>query len=174
MTRESAVLVPVPEAEPLVGRWRERYDPAAAVGVPAHITLLYPFVDPDTIDASVRDRLETLFSVVEPFGFTLGGPSSFGDQVLWLAPDPADPFVGMTEALADTFGLKPYGGAYDDITPHLTTVDRSSGARVETLDEARAALTGSLPITARADEAWLMVQHDDGLWRTQAAFPFGG
>ena len=41
---ESAVLVPVPEAERAVSRHRARLDGAAARGVPAHVTVLYPFV----------------------------------------------------------------------------------------------------------------------------------
>jgi hypothetical protein len=41
---ESALVVP--EAEPLVKPFRDRYDPSAAAGVPAHITLLYPFKQP--------------------------------------------------------------------------------------------------------------------------------
>ena len=41
---ESAPVILVPEAEAIVGRWRQRYDPSAAVGMPAHITLNYPFL----------------------------------------------------------------------------------------------------------------------------------
>jgi len=40
---ESSLMIVVPEAERLVKPFREKYDPSAAVGVPAHITLLYPF-----------------------------------------------------------------------------------------------------------------------------------
>lgn len=40
---ESALVVLVPEAEALVKSFRDRHDPSAAAGVPAHITLLYPF-----------------------------------------------------------------------------------------------------------------------------------
>ena len=47
---ESALVVLVPEAESLVKPFRDRYDPAAAAGVPAHITLLYPFKHPDEVD----------------------------------------------------------------------------------------------------------------------------
>ena len=39
-----ALVVLVPEAEASVGRLRQRYDPSAAVGMPAHITLNYPFL----------------------------------------------------------------------------------------------------------------------------------
>jgi hypothetical protein len=44
---ESALVVLVPEAEVLVKPFRDRFDPLAAAGVPAHITLLYPFKHPD-------------------------------------------------------------------------------------------------------------------------------
>ncbi|HEX9447459.1 MAG TPA: hypothetical protein VF920_05740 [Dongiaceae bacterium] len=34
----------VPEAEALVGALRARFDPSASQCVPAHVTLLYPFL----------------------------------------------------------------------------------------------------------------------------------
>ena len=37
---QSALVVLVPEAEGLVKDFRDRYDPSATAGVPAHITLL--------------------------------------------------------------------------------------------------------------------------------------
>ena len=40
---ETALIVAVPEAEALVGTFRERHDPSASAGCPAHITLLHPF-----------------------------------------------------------------------------------------------------------------------------------
>ena len=40
---ESALVVLVPEAEVVVKSFRDQYDPLAANGCPAHVTLLYPF-----------------------------------------------------------------------------------------------------------------------------------
>ena len=40
--RETAVLVPVPEAERVVSPHRSRLDGAVALGVPAHVTVLFP------------------------------------------------------------------------------------------------------------------------------------
>jgi pimeloyl-ACP methyl ester carboxylesterase len=45
----------VPEAERVVRRHRERFDPAALAGVPAHVTVMYPFVPPPQIDNIVLD-----------------------------------------------------------------------------------------------------------------------
>jgi hypothetical protein len=49
---ESAVLLCVPEAEALVGTWRQQHDPSAARGVPAHVPLLYPFLPAGQVDES--------------------------------------------------------------------------------------------------------------------------
>lgn len=50
MKPESALIAVVAEAEPLINSFRQRFDPSAAVGVPAHVAVLYPFRDPDTLD----------------------------------------------------------------------------------------------------------------------------
>src|ERR1051325_8060387 len=47
---ESALVVLVPEAEVFAKPFRDQYDPSAAAGMPAHITLLYPFKAPDEVD----------------------------------------------------------------------------------------------------------------------------
>ena len=56
----SALVILVPEAEAVVGRLRQRYDLSAAVGMPTHITLNYPFLPGLTADtemcASVSHR----------------------------------------------------------------------------------------------------------------------
>ena len=56
----SALIVAVAEAEPAVADHRERLDRAATWGVPAHITVLYPFLPPADLEAAataVREHL---------------------------------------------------------------------------------------------------------------------
>ena len=43
---ETALIVEVSEAEEAVHEWRARHDSVAARGVPAHVTVLFPFVAP--------------------------------------------------------------------------------------------------------------------------------
>ena len=43
---QSALLILVPAAEPAVGEHRARLDASARDGVPAHLTVLYPFLPP--------------------------------------------------------------------------------------------------------------------------------
>src|SRR5215471_17626442 len=51
----------------LVKPFRDRYDPSAAAGVPAHITLLYPFKHPDEVDHAALEDLRRLFHRFAPF-----------------------------------------------------------------------------------------------------------
>lgn len=85
---ESAFAVNVPEAEPYVGGLRERFDPVARLGMPAHITLLYPFAPPELISHGVLDKVRLALSSAAGFEFRLARIGRFPDA-LYLAPDPA-------------------------------------------------------------------------------------
>jgi hypothetical protein len=74
----TVLLIPVPEAEPLVGHLRSSYDRADETAIPAHVTILFPFGDHD-------DGLEELFARFEPFEFALTRVERW-PSVLWLAP----------------------------------------------------------------------------------------
>lgn len=171
MSRRSGLLVPVPAAEPLVHEHRARWDPPAAFGVPAHVTVLYPFAPPDAVDETVlRDVADTL-EACSPFGFTLAHVERFEDDVLYLAPEPADPFVALTDAIAARFpAYPPYAGRFAEVIPHLTVADTASGPPASLAAELRA----GLPVAARAAEVWLMEEARDGTWSTRAVFPLRG
>src|SRR5687767_4670951 len=97
---ESALVVLVPEAEPMVAAFRDQHDPAAAAGVPAHITLLYPFKPPNEIDARACTVLRECFAHCTPFDFSLGAVRRFpAEAVLYLAPEPDEPFRQLTLAI---------------------------------------------------------------------------
>ena len=57
----SALIVAVPEAEPLVHEWRLRYD-NAELGIPAHVTLIFPFVPAEEIGEELVAELRELFA----------------------------------------------------------------------------------------------------------------
>lgn len=54
---QTGLIVRIPEAEPYVRGWRERLDPSAQAGVPAHVTVLFPFLDESRMDALVCSAL---------------------------------------------------------------------------------------------------------------------
>jgi 2'-5' RNA ligase superfamily len=87
---ESAVLVVVPEAESVVADYRADLDPAAGLGVPAHVTVLYPFVPPERVDDAVISALQRTVRSVAAFDVTFARLRCFDRSVLWLAPEPAE------------------------------------------------------------------------------------
>ena len=95
-SNESALVVLVPEAEAVVKPFRDQYDPSAAAGMPAHITLLYPFKTPDEIDQMTLDGLRDCFARFEPIPFSLGTIQRFPNEVLYLAPEPNESFRQLT------------------------------------------------------------------------------
>ncbi len=115
------MLLPVPAAEPAVGPHRARLDAAARDGVPAHLTVLYPFLPPDQVDDAVLAALGRLFAGFPAFAFTLDRVAWFGEQVVWLAPHDPAPFRAiMTATCAAYPDCPPYGGQHTEVIPHLT------------------------------------------------------
>lgn len=167
---DTALAAVVPEAEPVVGRWRLRFDPSAAVGVPAHVTVLVPFLPIERIDAAVRDELGAIFGGHAPFTVRFDRCRRF-PGVLYLAPTPDRPFRALTEAVVARWPeAPPYGGRFAEIIPHLTVADGQDGA---TLDEVEAALTARLPVTADITSIDLFVSGGDRFHR-HAGFPLLG
>jgi 2'-5' RNA ligase len=171
---ESCLLVPVPEAEPAVGRLRSRLDRAAAWGVPAHVTILYPFVLPDAITSEVIGLAAAAIASVSAFECTFGRTNWFGEEVLWLAPEPGQPFRALTTALHAAFPqCPPFGGIYPDVVPHLTIGDRPPGGPAM-LEAAEADVRPALPVHTRVSRAWLMTGTQAAAsWRVAAELPLG-
>jgi hypothetical protein len=165
----TALIVEVPEAEPLVGSWRARYDWSAQHGVPAHVTVLFPFVPVEELDDEVFAELRLLFARRPSFVFTLPRVARFPD-VAWLAPEPAQPFTRLTELVVERFpDYPPYEGVHETVIPHLTVAE--GGADLQ--DEVEAALTAHLPIGAHTREVTLIEELPSGRWQTRERFPLG-
>jgi hypothetical protein len=167
---DSALLVEVPEAEASVRAHRGRLDENAGFGIPAHVTVLAPFMAPGEIGPAVRGGLSRLFGAVPRFRFRLARTAWFGDQVLWLAPDDPGPFRALTERAHAAFpAYPPFGGQFDEVIPHLTV---GLGQPVAELRAAGEALQPLLPIEAEALAVTLMTGPvSGGPWSRAARFP---
>jgi 2'-5' RNA ligase superfamily len=118
---ESVLIVEVPEAEAAVGRHRERLDANASLGIPAHFTVLSPFMPPEDVGPLVLGELERLFAGFRGFRFQLTSTSWFGDETLWLAPRDPAPFRALTASVYAAFpAFPPFGGRHEVLIPHLT------------------------------------------------------
>ena len=153
-----AFTVPFRDVAPAVDEWRERTcTTKPSHGVPPHVTLLIPA--PPDLDAAVE--------ALRPFGGFDAVFAGFGHfpGTLWLAPEPAAPFVAMTEALMEAFpDHAAYDGLFEGITPHLTV------AQGDELDAAEAAIAAALPLASRASSFVLFEQAADDRWVERAEF----
>ena len=163
---ETAIILPVPDAEPIVGDLRRRYDPGASRGVPPHITLLYPFAPPSTV-AMHLDSLRQFFVGAPAFDFVLDSIGRFPANA-HLSPNPAAPFISLTESIASRWPqFPPYGGQFSTIVPHLTVAD---GVGIAAFEEVERTLRDRLPIACRARVAWLLQSDHEGQWRRTNEF----
>jgi 2'-5' RNA ligase len=156
---ETAVMVPIDAAEVAVAEHRRRLDAAAAWGVPAHVTILYPFVHPEAVDEELLCRLGDALSSVSAFGCAFTECKWFGEAALWLAPEPEQPFRDLTSAVWRAFPEHPpYGGAFDDVVPHLTVgeVGKRRRGSVQELRAAEASVRPQLPIEAHVGRVLLI------------------
>ncbi|MEU0547048.1 2'-5' RNA ligase family protein [Micromonospora sp. NPDC005979] len=169
---QTALIVPIPGAEEAVGRFRDSLDPAASWGVPAHVTVLYPFLAPQQIDEQVLTVLSETIAGIPRFDVALTHVGWFGDTVVWLAPQPDRPFVNLTTAVWQRFpGTAPYGGEHTNVVPHLTF---GQDAPKPTLSQAAETVSAQLPIGAAVDMVRL-IAGTPGLrsWRAVCEFPLG-
>jgi 2'-5' RNA ligase len=173
MSAESALVVLVPEAEAVAKPFRDRYDPSAAAGMPAHITLLYPFKAPDEVDDMTLGKLRDGFARFEPIRFALSAIRRF-PEMLYLAPQPDDPFRQLTLTIWNLFPeTPPYRGKWPDIIPHLSIAWREDEAQLAAIeDDFAKASRSKLPIRAIASDVALM-DNRSGRWEVRTMFNLG-
>jgi len=165
----SAFVARIPAAEPLVGQLRSRFDATSKLGVPAHITVLFPFMAADEITSDILRQAQAALNEVPSFEFSLAGVGRF-PLTAYLCPAPSEPFVALTAALTDRFpAFPPYGGAHEGVVPHLTVAhgDHSTAAAIAVDLENRLRVMG--PVHTRCDAVTLL-ENSSGRWREMHVF----
>ncbi|MFI6150728.1 2'-5' RNA ligase family protein [Streptomyces sp. NPDC051109] len=165
----TAVVIALPDAAPLLDA-ASRIDPALVRrGVPAHVSLLYPFVPESALTGQDEEGVRSLAA---------GFPAA---DLLLEEVVTASGFIGVTvpelQPVVDAFrvqwpGLRPYDGRFGARpTAHVTVAmgadDPTAAARV------RAAIDGLLPMRTRATAVQLVVLTQDG-WQPRLTAPLGG
>jgi 2'-5' RNA ligase superfamily protein len=161
---ESVLVVPVLDAEPAVSAWlgttKVEFD-----GVPLHITVMCPFLPARSIGPAEEQQVAEMTAGIASFDYALTHHDTF-PGVHYLAPEPAAPFVAITEEIQRRWpSCRPYGGVFDSVIPHMTVCFGEPPADPGDLKP-------SLPIVTRATELWLLCQTPGG-WRTRRRFPLG-
>ncbi|MFD7834409.1 2'-5' RNA ligase family protein [Streptomyces sp. NPDC059761] len=165
----TAVVIVLPDAAPLLDTaWR--IDPALVRrGVPAHVSLLYPFVPESALTGQDEKGVRSLAASFPAADLLL--------EELVTAPG----FVGVTvpqlQPIVDAFGaqwpgLRPYGGRFGARPAAHVTV--AMGADNPTTSaQVRTAVGSLLPLRTRAAEVQLVVLTEDG-WQSRFTSPLGG
>ena len=133
-------------------------------GVPAHLTMLHPFIEPDGLDRRVRRAIEAVARRHRPFGYRMASVERWPDTT-YIAVDPDEPFVRLQADLADAFPDYPiYGRSADFVfVPHISIAEDGQMDRTP----ARRILASAGPSArARATALEVIATGATGQWRT--------
>ena len=167
---ETAIAIPFPELAPAIDEIRLKHTKAGAEGVPAHVTLLVPFADSESLSPGDVATAATIVGRFRAFDVRFETFRYFDadEAVLYLAPEPSEPFVRIIDALVEAFpAYPPYGGVYSEHVPHVTVAE---GARA-TLELFERQLAERLPLEARVEAAWLFQRDAEERWHPRDALP---
>jgi 2'-5' RNA ligase len=103
----TAVVIAFPKASAAVDGWRERTcSDRPSIGIPPHVTLLFPFVPAEQVDDVVVAELRRLFAATSPFAVTFRELRRWPEMV-YLAPEPPEPFARLTETIVERWPQYP-------------------------------------------------------------------
>ncbi|WP_411110530.1 2'-5' RNA ligase family protein [Streptomyces sp. c-19] len=164
----TALVIALPDADPLLeAAWR--IDPALVRrGVPAHVSLLYPFVPESALTDQDEKGVRSLVARFPAADLRL-------DEVVT-----ASGFVAVTvpglQPIVDAFrdqwpGLRPYGGRFGARPAAHVTVAMGADTPAAAA-HVRAAIGSLLPLDTRAAAVQLVVLTENG-WQPRFTVPLG-
>jgi len=170
---ETALVILVPEVDSFVQSLRRKYDPAAAGSIPAHITINYPFLPYGYLDTPLLHRLSTIFASFQTFDFTLNEIGNF-PGVIYIKPDPEDPFHLLVNTIAEEFPESPpYGGMYKELIPHVTIAHSGFIENYSIVEKGiDKKLKELLPISSFASQVSLL-EYQNSSWQQRKSFKLG-
>jgi 2'-5' RNA ligase len=164
---DTALIVPIPLPVTLENL-RRRNVTDARRGLPAHPTLLFPFVAPAALDDELRSRLAEIIAGHEPFAYRLAGRGRW-PATLYATVAPERPFRSLQASLAAAFPELPiYRGAFPFV-PHVTVAEGLAADDPAVVDDPA---WGALPVGMLASVVELIVWEADA-WRAWWRFGLG-
>ena len=121
MTLETAIIiVGAHNVQAVAVPLTQRYSPNWMIVVPAHITLLYPFVPIDDLDSACQ-TLRAIGTEIAPFEITMRGYGQFSRVTFMTPVDPAPIRAVFHRIFAAFPDYPPYRGEFgNDLHPHMT------------------------------------------------------
>lgn len=171
MPREgtTALLLLVPSVDPILALVAGEYPRTVRAGVPAHLTALYPFVDLDKLSDSTLSTCGQIASSLAPFSVEFSR-LALDPGMISLVPDPPDDArLVMQRCQAAWPALRPYGGNYAAVSPHVSVALSPEPEHVPSIVRMVEPL---LPISSEFSELHLVV-YEDGTWGLHSRWSFG-
>lgn len=182
----TALLLPVAAADPLLRRVADRFPGTVRPGLPAHLTVLYPFVPAESLAAATMRACTEIAERTSPIDVRFTRCRERG-QMAYLEPDPVAPVDALLRAVRARWpGLTPYDGRFPDAPAHVTLAlagrssdhavhegarEPASGERVSERVRAVARLVDPLlPIRTTLDELMLVAVGAGG-WEVLGRWP---
>lgn len=164
---ESAIVVRI-RVPASIERLRRAHDRSAHLGVPAHVTILYPFVPASELTPAVRREVAAIAGELRAFEVTFQSVARW-PGVVYLEPRPSSRFAALIDRSAAAFPEHPpYAGSIDEVIPHLTVVESDDAP----FDAIEATARAALPFQAPAEALDVLVEGDAGRWRRHWRLPF--
>ena len=162
---QTALVIVVDEAEPFHQVRREFAADTVALGIPFHVTLLWPFGD-------LADEAREFFAERQPFEFALTRVATW-PTVVYLAPEPDGELRALMRALFARFPeWPPYDGIHHEVIPHATLGEDVDAEAVRADIERRVA--AHLPHRCQARDVSFLEEFAPQRWRERERFPLGG
>lgn len=149
----AVVIIAPPEIQVAVTPLRLKYGMERMLRVPAHITVLFPFVPLQQLDSAAA-RLHEIYADFPAFDVTLDGYGFFPSTAYLKIVDPA-PIKALFQRIHAAYPqYPPYRGAFgsDDISPHMTVGEFGSE-----IERAAADFPPYKPLTFRVSRLHLLV-----------------
>jgi len=165
---QSGLIVPI-ELPAHLATIRAEFGGKTSPGLPAHVTILFPFIPVGDLDPSVGAALTELAAASAPFRARFEQVRR-QDEMVWLLPAEQEPFLELTAAVVARWpAYQPYAGAFDSVIAHLTFVE-SGGAAI-----ARAASVAleDGPFEVLVEELVLIGESELGVWLELDRFALG-
>jgi 2'-5' RNA ligase superfamily protein len=157
----TGLVLAVPVLEEFVERHRHPSDASASLGVPAHVTALYPWVRQPLTD-DVLDRCARVVQGFGPVSMSFRQVATFPVGVVYLVPEPEGRLRELTRLLVKAYpDCVPYDGEHPDPQPHLTV---TTGPAEELGDLAVQAARDLIPTDCTVRALTALEQQPDGRW----------
>jgi hypothetical protein len=173
----SALVILLPECEAILAPYRKRHTEDGAIGMPGHVTVLYPFCGCEAWNDETADRLAATVSAVKPFSFALNRLGRFRHPpALYLEPSPSDDILALIRSAAEAFpDYPPYRGSVplDRIRPHATIAVSPPADDLMAIEKdfVESALP-LLPARVVMKDLWLFLK-SNCRWRQHLSFQLG-